>query len=37
MDAVNVHKSAEDIKTYVSCGDIREPEAAKKGGEAKKS
>jgi hypothetical protein len=30
--AVNVHKSGEDIKTYVSCGNIR-----KAGGAAKKS
>jgi hypothetical protein len=30
--AVNVHKSGEDIKTYVSCGNI-----AKAGGAAKKS
>jgi hypothetical protein len=29
--AINVHKSADDLKTYVSCGDI------KKGGAAKKS
>ena len=30
--AINVHKSADDIKTYVACGNI-----GKKGGEAKKS
>ena len=30
--AVNVHKSADDLKTYVSCGNIR-----KAGGAAKKS
>jgi hypothetical protein len=33
--AINVHKSADDIKTYVACGDIRKP-AAKKSS-AKKS
>ena len=30
--AINVHKSKEDIKTYVSCGDIK---GAKKGGDKK--
>lgn len=29
--AINVHKSKEDIKTYVSCGDIKARGAAKKG------
>jgi hypothetical protein len=29
--AINVHKSKEDIKTYVSCGDIKGGGAAKKG------
>ena len=33
--AINVHKSKEDINTYVSCGDIRGGGAAKKGGEKK--
>jgi hypothetical protein len=33
--AINVHKSADDSKTYVACGDIRKP-AAKKSS-AKKS
>jgi hypothetical protein len=28
--AINVHKSKEDIKTYVSCGDIKAAGAAKK-------
>ena len=28
--AVNVHKSGDDIKTYVSCGNIRKAGAAKK-------
>ena len=27
--AINVHKSADDIKTYVACGDIRKPAAKK--------
>jgi hypothetical protein len=31
--AINVHKSAEDAKTYVACGDIRKgPEGKKKAG-----
>ena len=34
--AINVHKSKEDIKTYVACGDIKGG-AAKKGGMEKKS
>jgi len=29
--AINVHKSADDIKTYVSCGDIRKAGAMKSG------
>jgi hypothetical protein len=33
--AINVHKSKEDIKTYVSCGDIKGRGAAKKGGDKK--
>ncbi|MFN2645371.1 MAG: hypothetical protein ABR570_10295 [Burkholderiales bacterium] len=34
--AINVHKSKEDIKTYVSCGDIgKSGGAAKKGGDKK--
>src|SRR3954463_9661599 len=33
--AINVHKSKEDISTYVSCGDIRAGGAAKKGGDKK--
>jgi hypothetical protein len=36
-NAINVHKSAEDIKTYVACGNIRRTGGAKKGGEAKKA
>jgi len=32
--AINVHKSGEDIKTYVACGDIKKP-AAKKASEKK--
>src|SRR5438105_14660087 len=38
--AINVHKSGDDIKTYVSCGNIGKGGAAKKGGgkmEPKKS
>ncbi len=36
--AINVHKSAEDIKTYVSCGDIRKAGAkSEKKGMDKKS
>src|SRR5436190_23969819 len=36
--AINVHKSADDVKTYVSCGDIgKGGGAAKKGGMEKKS
>src|SRR3989449_7958053 len=27
--AINVHKSADDIKTYVACGDIKKPAAKK--------
>lgn len=30
--AINVHKSADDLKTYVSCGDIGKGGASKKGG-----
>ena len=30
--AINVHKSADDIKTYVACGDIGKGGAMKKGG-----
>ena len=33
--AINVHKSKEDINTYVSCGDIRGGGASKKGGDKK--
>ncbi len=33
--AINVHKSKEDIKTYVSCGDIKGGGSAKKGGDKK--
>lgn len=33
--AINVHKSKQDIKTYVSCGDIKGGGAAKKGGSKK--
>ena len=34
--AINVHKSADDINTYVSCGDIRKGGSAKgKGGDKK--
>jgi hypothetical protein len=36
-NAINVHKSAEDIKTYVACGNIRRTGGAKKAGEAKKA
>jgi hypothetical protein len=36
-NAINVHKSAEDIKTYVACGNIRKAGGTKKGGEAKKT
>ena len=32
--AINVHKSADDIKTYVACGNIKKP-AAKKSSEKK--
>jgi Cu/Zn superoxide dismutase len=32
--AINVHKSAEEAKVYVACGDIKKP-AAKKSGEKK--
>ena len=28
--AINVHKSAEDLKTYVACGDVKESASAKK-------
>ena len=35
--AINVHNSTDDIKTYVSCGDIRKAGAAKKKGADKKS
>jgi hypothetical protein len=31
-----VHKSADDLKTYVSCGDIGKGGASKKGGMDKK-
>jgi len=34
-NAINVHKSAADIKTYVACGDIRKPAAKKKAAEKK--
>lgn len=34
--AINVHKSADDIKTYVSCGDIGKGGAGKKGGKMEK-
>jgi Cu/Zn superoxide dismutase len=34
--AINVHKSTDDIKTYVACGNIRPASAAKKG-ESKKA
>jgi hypothetical protein len=35
--AINVHKSAEEAKTYVACGDIRKgPEGKKKGNGGKK-
>ena len=35
--AINVHKSADDIKTYVSCGDIGKGGGAmKKGGKMEK-
>jgi len=30
--AINVHKSAEEPKTYVACGDIKKPAAKKSGG-----
>jgi hypothetical protein len=33
--AINVHKSAEEVKTYVACGDIKKPRAAKKSSEKK--
>jgi Cu/Zn superoxide dismutase len=36
-NAINVHKSTDDIKTYVACGNIRRSAGAKKGGEAKKA
>jgi hypothetical protein len=36
-NAINVHKSKEDIKTYVACGNIRKPGAAKKSGDDKKA
>jgi len=36
--AINVHKSADDLKTYVSCGDIGKGGGMmKKGGMEKKS
>src|SRR6185436_14473483 len=28
--AINVHKSAEEVKTYVACGDIKKPASKKK-------
>jgi hypothetical protein len=34
--AINVHKSAEDLKTYVSCGNIGKGGAAKKGSKSSK-
>ena len=34
--AINVHKSADDIKTYVSCGDIGKAGGSKKGGKMEK-
>ena len=36
-NAINVHKSADDLKTYVACGNIRKTGGTKKGGEAKKA
>ena len=33
--AINVHKSTDDIKTYVSCGDIGKASAAGKKSEKK--
>lgn len=33
--AINVHKSKEDMKNYVACGDIKAGGAAKKGGAKK--
>jgi hypothetical protein len=33
--AINVHKSGEDLKTYVACGDIKKPAAKKKASEKK--
>ena len=36
-NAINVHKSAEDLKTYVACGSIRKGGGAKKGDAAKKT
>ena len=33
-NAINVHKSAEEVKTYVACGDLKKP-AAKKASEKK--
>jgi hypothetical protein len=35
--AINVHKSAEDVKTYVACGDIKKPAAKKVKASEKKS
>jgi len=34
--AINVHKSADDLKTYVSCGDIGKGGGSKKGGKMEK-
>ena len=34
-NAINVHKSTDDIKTYVACGNITRSGGAKKGGEKK--
>ena len=36
-NAINVHKSAEDLKTYVACGSIRKGGGTKKGDAAKKA
>ena len=35
--AINVHKSADDLNTYVSCGNIGKARAAKKSGGSKKT
>jgi Cu/Zn superoxide dismutase len=36
-NAINVHKSGDDIKTYVACGNIGKGGGAKKGSTAKKA